>query len=439
MLQKEVDGIIAKRFRIICYLLLAWFLLIPRMASAADEVINKIAVSITTTDNVPAPPERIAKRMAASVSTVGEHVLIGHAVSDIAENKASYERVVREVFDRILVGYSVQDVDITPGPVTHITLEIIPWGDVVRDVALEVDYGGVSPEIKTLIKNDLGNMEEKVKNVLIGLPIDAVDWAGGVSKAVIRDILSSQLPEFNSNFDIVSGSQTTVKLSLAPFGPTVQDVHISLRSHTIPNLLLIQARPAMDVAAKSLNGLPVAFIERHRDYFTAKLTAIAAEHPVARQYGLTLTPYIYAGADTEIAVEAETTKYKIKLEGYLDVGRSAHDNTSAKLHVGKFVGKQDEGFMEINFAPSSVTWEFLPGWSHLISNHTAIGAKYSLSAKQDILFLNKDFGRNWSLRWERTPASGYNEFGLRYKIQDFLSAEYVFTNNDRWLRLVANL
>ncbi len=413
-------------------------MLIPGKAGASDEIINKISVSISTADNAPAPPERIATRMAASVSTVGEHVLVGHRVSDIEESKTSYERVVKEVFDRILVGYSVQQVNIIPGAVTHIALEITPWGDVVRDVALEVDYGGVSPEIKALMKKDMGNMDERVSNVLIGLPIDAVDWAGGVSKAVIRDLLSSQLPEFNANFDIVSGPRTLVKVSLAPFGPTVQDVHISLRSHTIPNLLLMQARPPIDEAAKNLNGLPVAFIERHRDYFTAKLTDVAAGHPIARQYGLNLTPYLKPGTDTEIAVDAETTKYKIKLEGYLDVGR-INDNTSARLHIGQFIGKRDEAFMEVNFIPSSVSWEFLPGWSHLIGKSSAIGAKYSLSAKQTTIFLNQDFGRNWSLRWERIPENGHNELGLRYKLQDFLSAEYVFTNNDKWLRLVANL
>lgn len=426
-----------KRFPVFLSLLtLLLFYSLPGTAGAADAV-ETITVSITAGGDSPLPP-LIARRMANSVATVGQQVLIGRKVDDVASGKNSYESIVKEVFDRILVGYSVDQVQITPGVDTHIAVNLAPWGEIVREVDMEIDSTGMSTDMAELVRQDLGDIREKVTNVLIGLPIDAVDWAGGVSKAVIRDLVADRLPEFRANIDVTSGSRTVVRLSLLPQGATVQDVHVSLRSHTIPNLFLAQARPSLDEFAGMLRGIPVAFVERHRDVFTAKLAAAAAASSLTRQYGITLTPAIQPAADTAILLDAETTKYKVTLEGYLDMGR-ATDNTTVRLHAGKFVDKRNELFLETDFLPSSVTWKFMPGWSHRIGASTFIGFKYDITDKQNIAFINQSLSPNWSLRLERTPVTGLDEMGLRYKFHDFLSAEYVFTNHDKWLRLVAEL
>lgn len=407
-------------------------------AQAAGGTVEKIQVNISAVSGTQPPPPRIAKRMAASVATIGEHVMLGHTIGEVSEAKASYERIVKEVFDRILVGYYVEQVTITPGPETMITMEVSPWGDVIREVELDVDYGNMSSEIAALVRKDMGDIEDKVSNVLVGLPVDAVDWAGGVSKSLIQEQLAAQLPEFRANMEVSGGTKTIVKLSLVPAGATIQEVRISLRSRTIPNILLGEVRPALEDATQSLIGLPVAFVERHNDYFTAKIAATAASHHLARTYGLSITPSLNPGATTEVSVQADTNKYKIWLEGYLDMGRRDHDS-SARLHAGKFIGDRDEAFMEINFIPGSVTWQFVPGWSHRIGYNTQAGFKYNLSDKDVVVHLYQPLGRDWSLRAERTPRTGYNEIGLRYKIHDYVSVEYIFTDDNKWLRLVGNL
>lgn len=376
--------------------------------------------------------------MTASVTTVGEQMLLGRSIEEVTANRAGYEKLVREIFDRVLVGYSVEQVSITPGTTTHIQVAVTPWGDVVQDVALEVDINGLSPELAAMIKKEMGKAEDKIGNVLIGLPIESVEWAGGVSKAVIREMLAEQLPEFRSNLEIAAGQHTKVKLSLLPNGPVVQEVNLALRSRTIPNILLSQASPPAQEAAGMLRGLPVAFVDRYKDYFTAQITAAAAKHPVAEQYGLTVTPVINPGTTTEVVLNAETSKYHISLEGSLDVGR-IEDNTTAKLHVGQFVGKKDELFMEVSFIPSTVSWSFEPGWGHKFGDTAVAGFRYNTSEEHSTLWLNQYAGANWTLRFERTPKTNYNEFGVRYKMHEFLSAEYVVTEKESWLRLIANL
>lgn len=413
-------------------------LALPGGVNAANDTIGKLNIKVISVNETTAPPTRIAKRIAASVNTVGEHVLLGRRVSDIAAGQASYERIIKEVFDRILVGYTVETVTIKPGPETTVIVELSPWGEVVRDVTLQVDYGNVSPESVALIKADMGNVEDKISNVLVGLPIDAVDWAGGVSKTVIQEVFEEQLPEFRSNIDVEAGEHTVVKLLLVPAGPTIQDIQVSLRSQTIPHIFLSGIESVFLNASKNLIGLPVAFVERHRDYYTGEFGETASKHHLAHTYGLTLTPVINPGAETLIAVNADTKRYNIWLEGYLDIGREENDNTSARLHAGKYIGVRDELFAEVNFIPSNVSWEFVPGWSHRIGLDTYAGAKYNYADKQAILTLNQRIGDNWSLRAERRPAVKKNEVGIRYRLHEYLSAEYIISDDESWLRLIGH-
>ena len=440
MFVKREVGVIREKYSRQVMLVLSVVVLLLSIGSgtglAATETVDKIVVTISADES---PPERIAKRMTTSIMTVGEQMLAGRSIVEVETNQAKYENLVRDIFNRVLVGYTVEQVSLSPGTSTGILVAVRPWGDVVRDVSLEIDMGGLSPEVMTLIKKDMGKVEDQVANVLIGLPVESVEWAGGISKTVIRELLAAQLPEFRSNLEITAGQQTTVKLSLIPTGPIINNVELSLRSRTIPNILLAEARPPVREAAEILRGLPVAFVERHKAYFSTEVQKTAAKHPLVKKYGLNLTPVVNPGVNTEITLDAETTKYRVTLEGSLDMGREADNNTLAKLHFGKFTGNRDEVFMEIKFIPDNLDWEFEPGWGHKFTKNTAAGLRVNVSERQSIFWLDHYLSPNWTLRLEDTPKTDYYEFGVRYKLHEFLSAEYVITEKENWLRLIANL
>lgn len=406
---------------------------VPAIASA--ETVDSIVVNVAS--DVP-PPPRIVKRMTTSVTIVGEQILLGKTVGDVADRQSAYEKIIQEVFDRVLVGYSVQEVAIQPGIQTTILVKIMPWGDMVQDVSIEVDYGSLSPATADLVRKDMGDLNEKVRNLLVGLPIDAVDWAGSLAKTILREYLEAQLPEFRAGIDITSGTAAAVHISLLPQGPVIQDVQVSLRSKTIPNVLLLTARPDVEATAGELRGLPVAFVERHSSYFTGRIGTRAAQLPAARRYDLTLIPSLEPARETRVTLNAETDRYKVTLEGHLDMGRE-RDNTAIQLHAGKYISKRDETFMEVLFFPNSVTWKFFPGWEHRIGSNTNVGIKYNVSDNQAVLCLHQPLANDWSFRLERTPAAGHTEIGLRYRLHDFISVEYIFTNHDNWLRLVGDL
>ena len=400
-----------------------------------NQLVQSVRVEMAATAN---PSAIVLRRMSESVKTIGEHLLLGRSTIEVVARRDYYERLVRDVFDRVLIGYTVERVEIDPAQTTKIRQSVIPWGETVRSVKIRVDYSSVAPEAIALIKQDMGKLETEIQAALIGLPIDAVDWATGVARELIREILRRQLPEFHFSLDVEAGRDTAVRLSLFPTGPIVREAKVSLRSQTLPNLLLVHARPAIEEQARSMRGLPVAYVERHLTFFTERVRTTALADPVIRQFTLNVLPKVTPGQDTEVWVNVETERFRITAEVFLDTGKD-RDNISAKAHLGQKIGKRDELFIELKILPGMMTWEFMPGWGHQFGSDTWAGLRYRTNDREWVGWLEQGLGGRWSFRAERWSGLDRNEIGLRYKLHDFLSAEFVLTNDRSWLRMVGHL
>ena len=407
----------------------------PAPLPFADPAVESVQVQVMATA---VPSTRVLRRMSESVKIIGEHLLLGRSTIEVSTRRDHYERLVRDVFDRVLVGYTVEKVEIEPAAMTQIRISIAPWGDTVRNVSVQVDYSGIAPEAVKLVKQDMGKLEPDIQAALLGLPVDAVDWATGVARELIREIMRRQLPEFHFSLDVEAGRDTAVRLSLFPTGQVVREAKVSLRSLTIPNLLLIHARPAIELQANSMRGLPVAYVERHRAFFTENIRLTTISDPVIRQFGLKVSPIVRPGPDTEVAIAVEAERFRITAEVMLDIGRD-HDNISGKAHFGQKIGKQDEVFLELKVLPGMMTWQVMPGWGHQFGTDTWAGFRFRTNDKEWMAWLEQGLGGRWSIRAERWPNLNYNEIGIRYKLHDFLSAEFVLTQDRNWLRMVGHL
>jgi hypothetical protein len=265
-----------------------------------------------------------------------------------------------------------------------------------------------------------------------------VDWASGAAREVVREILRRQLPEFHFSLDVEAGTLTKVRLSMFPTGQLVRTASVSLRSNTIPNLLLVHARPALDIQANSMRGLPVEYVERRIQTFTNKVRQATITDPVIQQFGLKVTPIVRPGVDTQVDVTVEAESWRISAETHLDIGRDK-DNISGEVHIGKRLGAHDELFLELKILPGDMTWQFMPGVGHQFGSDTWIGIRYRTNDQELGWRLNQGLGGRWSLRAERWPGIDRSEVGVRYKLHDFLSAEFVWTNERNWFRLVGHL
>lgn len=407
-------------------------------AQPVEPVISSIIVNVQAAEGSGSLPSIVSKRMAASITVVGEHVLVGHKVTAVQADAGTYANIIQTVFDRVLTGYTIQSVRIEPGEIATVNVQITPWGDTVQQVDIELNAGQYAPEIMELITADSRQVRALAESSLLGVPADALDWAGIMAKGLVRDALAEDLPEFKASLELVSGPRTKLRVTLVPTSAVIQDVTIKLHSNSIPNLFLGELRSSVDDIGKQLQGLPAAFVERHKDYFAQKMMLAAQARSVVRQYGLTIIPVIEAGRNTTITLQVETDQYRVWLEGYLDVGRM-NNSTSAKLHIGKFVGRHDELFFETGFEPGRVAWELTPGWGHRLGGNLEVGFKYRLSGSEEIIWFDYQLRRDWLLRFEENIRNHDNQLAVRYKLHDLLGIEYVLDRNDHWLRLVGNL
>lgn len=407
----------------------------PAQSIGAADTVDSIAVKIILHGT---SSEKIVRRVSTSVKTIGEHVLQHRKISNVVEQKESHERTIKEVFDRVLVGYTVKNVAIVAGVRTEILVELLPWGDSVTEVKTQIDYAGFAKDAIPSIEQDVSKMEGQIQEALIGLPVDAVEWAGGVAREIISEILKNQLPEFHFSLDIQPAAQTIVRITLFPTAPVVRETHTSFHSSSVPNILVIHARPAVEEIARKLRGLPVAFVERKLQAFQAQVRDAVNQDIVVRKLGLKAEPLIKTGLETIVDIAIETNSYRISGEAYLDMGR-AKDNFSGKGHVGRRIGSADEVFFEIKLTPGTMVWDFMPGWGHDFGQTTSAGYRYRMGDQQHIVWITQGLGPRWSLRAERIPGLSWNEVALRYRLHDFLSAEFVINNDMNWLRLVGHL
>ena len=115
------------------------------------------------------------------------------------------------------------------------------------------------------------------------------------------------------------------------------------------------------------------------------------------------------------------------------------NSSQFKFHAGKYINPRQEAFLDVAFSPGDIKWEFLPGWSYHANEKTWLGIKYNLSEGDEWLFLEEALAKRWKLRAELCPKNGDFEVGLRYRLYDFFSLEYVIREDDKWLRLIGNL
>ena len=90
-----------------------------------------------------AVPPLVQKRIAASIQTVGNHVLLNQDSRAVDENKESYKRVMYDIVNRVLIGYTVDDIQIAGDSTADVTIKIRPWGQTIQSVQMDVDYGAL--------------------------------------------------------------------------------------------------------------------------------------------------------------------------------------------------------------------------------------------------------------------------------------------------------
>lgn len=384
-------------------------------------------------------PVLVQQRMEKSVQVIAEQVLSGKPESGGHEADAE---LIREVFDKVLVGYTVERVSVdTDGTsAARVRVTLLPWSDTIRQVKVDTTIDGMPPVVEKMVRADLQNVDEVFEGALLGLPIAATDWTNGVLKQHLRDYLHGHLPEFRGDFDLVPEPDGVmrVKLTVYPVLPVVRTTDLSMRSETIPNFSLLGRRALLQEHADQMVGVPVAFIARHRTDFEAFLAQTMDTLPEFRRAAMRTKVTIDPGERLYIMSRSNTSQFRLRLTGWLDMGRSHQSSRDLlfRLHAGAMLSGRDELFLQLDFLPQDVDWDWQAGYAHRLSGKGIGELRYDLRREAMVFGLKQYFLPKWWLRWEYRRADRSSETAVGHKLHDFLSVEAIADPHDNWLRLI---
>ena len=421
-----------------CTLIFMGVLLLYGPVYAAAPSVDSVQAVIVSGQE---PPELVRGRMEKTVAVIAEQLIAGKPLSEVEAGRAGYERIIHEVFDKVLVGYSVRQVTLAPGERATVRIELQPWAQVIRDIRLETEVEGMPPLVETLVRKDLWGIGEVFRRGLDGLPVAAADWTNGVLKRSLNEYMEKHLPEFRADFDLSPDSAATVKVTVYPRLPVVRSVDLNMRSDSIPNFTLLNHRDFMEKQVGLLTGVPVKFVERHAAYFASCFERGLDKNDDFKALGIKTKVTFKVAENLTVMSRSDTTRFRVRLEGWADIGRRRADSnrrTMFRLHVGQNLTHTDEIFVRADFYPQDVSAGWALGYNRHLTPTTELNTAYDMKNRRFILGAKQRLAPRWLLRYEYRWSDQMGEVGLRYKMHDFLGLELVHDKNDNWLRLIGN-
>ena len=376
--------------------------------------------------------------MTASIQVVAEQLLLDRETTQITGAQADYANLLQEVADRVLTGYQVERVSLKVDRTTQVSVYLSPWGKVIENVQVDVRFSDVDDNMARELLQRMPKLETQIKNTVLGASVDATDWAGGVLRQMIRADVAAALPNFRAAIDLSrQEDRAVVQVVIYPVGKLIQNVHLEIMSDNMPNILFLDTNNVFSKEVNNLRGLPVQYVRDNLESVRQKLLTVLKQQKAVKLYGIVPTLTIIPGADTLVEAQLDSPRYKVWFEGYGDVGRDGH-NISGVAHIGKYMSGADEIFAEASITVNPTEWEFSPGYMRKLGN-VSIGYARRISAKENDYRFEYKFSPRWKIRVEHFSGPDNNEFGLRYRVHEFLSTEYVYSRNKTYFRIVGNL
>lgn len=381
-------------------------------------------------------PGVVAARILDALAAVATKALQGQEVATVERLRPVVEKVVAEVFARVLAGYETTGVTIVPGEVTLVRLHVAPEGPVIREAYTRLEVAGVDPALQPLLSENLPSLDRAVLTLLGGLPVRSLAWARFALEPLLARELERWLPGFAVETSLEAGEVTTVTARLSPRGERVRRVVVRLNSDTVPAVALQQLNAELTSRASLMNGLPVAFLQAYRTPIEQEIGRRVREAPSIRRWGLAARTRLVPGPETVLELGVESTAWRARLEGVLNVGVDAPEPEL------RFLGGWRVGPGEVLVGSQLVLTGLehrlqlgvgVPvGWEGELSYLWGTDEWRSLRLQKRISAVQR-YAVEWSL-----PARAWR---LSYGVaaSKYLTVELVLGGGTGWISLIGNL
>ena len=187
-------------------------------------------------------------------------------------------------------------------------------------------------------------------------------------------------------------------------------------------------------------GVPVAFVARHEKEFARGMEEVLDASGEFRTLGLKTHATIAAGEQTSVMSRSDTSRYRLRLEGWGDVGRRSADGNDVtfRAHAGAMLSAADEIFVQADVLPQDFDWGWEAAYERRVFPGVFASIRYDMREHAWTTGVRAAPLPRVEVRWEYRRADHTGEAGLSYRLHDFLRAELVRDSSGGWLRLIGD-
>jgi len=294
---------------------LAW----PALASAAPapaQSAERVSVAVETAAPLPEP---LRERIEASVTRVVERLVLGRPVAAIQEQRMEYERIIMEIFVRLLTGYRIEGLVFLVDTEVRIVIQLAPEGPLLDQVAFSLSMPGLKDAGVTLVEREFQNQQEEFSRIFVGVPLKAFDWALPVLIPILETEMRDRFPGFQPGIKVESSSPLALRVTMTRSQPLVGEIAIDVSSNTLPLALVGLWRERARARLGALEGLPVAYLRRNQQEIEKQSAAWLAADATLARLGLTWQVRLYPGITTQVRISVDAEHYSLTAHGNLEI------------------------------------------------------------------------------------------------------------------------
>lgn len=223
-----------------------------------------------------------------------------------AESRELKARLLRVVANRLLIGYTVDDVVFSEDSVlVGLRREIPPpeWGVSITQPNLSEPVGG-------WFTRDTMGLADELALRMEGVPLEALAWGDAELKSVVENACAERLPGWRVSLLVrmVEGLASLV-VSFTPEQPLTLAVTPRISSTSIPVMLHSTLKEDMVKGFAPVIGLPVVWLDRHKDDFVALSKGILKNDNLVKRAKAEPLVEATTGAVSDVDIELESRRY----------------------------------------------------------------------------------------------------------------------------------
>ena len=413
--------------------LLAYLCLSSSTLVEATEI-QKVTIEIQYSQKL---SQAVQQRMQDSLQPIAAQIFVGRKLDSVQPNKAMYQELFKDIINRTFTGYQVVAIELDLAEQSCLRVQLLPWAETITALKINYDYSGIQELWQPLVAEKAWQATTNVPEIFQGMPVEATFWLNSVAREVVYQQAKVVLPAFKLVTQLHGEKEPELDVTIIPVGQEVQTVNLNIYSKNIPKLLMLESKNKFQKTVNTLRGLPLDFIRQNEAAIKAILIKELLQDKFIARYKLFSQLNLRIAEDVQVDVQLDLADYNFWVEGYLDLGRS-EKSASGTMHLGYDLSDANELFLETSLYTDSMQVDADLALAHRYKKTTATYLR-RLNEQSNVFRLQHQFNQDWGLRIERKNDEHENEFALSYRVHEFFTAEYVFSNKERYFRIITRL